>query len=292
MAITVQCPNTGCGQLLNVRDELAGKAGKCPSCGSVIAIPARSSKDLSSPRRAVAPIEEPAKEEEKGAGQAAPDQAAAEAPAAGESAAAKAAEQPAEENQPLAASRFTLPALVAGIGALVLLSLCPRMNWVYLASADRRTATLVKPDSDTVTPILTAGLSAPFLVYSAGLALLALAVLTLFQLGQRDAADAVLVVVGSTAVGWGVAAAVWLSGYIAKVFSLWTRAAEGLTILPSTGLIAGLLAALAVTGAFGILVVSRGKRNWVLTAAALGGVLGLLLMLGNARPWDAWTVLF
>ncbi|MGA2034029.1 MAG: hypothetical protein ABSG68_17430 [Thermoguttaceae bacterium] len=37
MAITVKCPN---GHELKVKDEFAGKSGKCPHCGARIDIPA------------------------------------------------------------------------------------------------------------------------------------------------------------------------------------------------------------------------------------------------------------
>jgi len=37
MAIPVQCP--ACGKTLNVKDEMAGKRGKCPQCGNIIEVP-------------------------------------------------------------------------------------------------------------------------------------------------------------------------------------------------------------------------------------------------------------
>ena len=37
MAIPVQCKV--CGKSMNVRDEMAGKKGKCPACGSVVDVP-------------------------------------------------------------------------------------------------------------------------------------------------------------------------------------------------------------------------------------------------------------
>ena len=36
--ISFQCP--ACGKKLKVKDEFAGKKGKCPKCGNVINIPA------------------------------------------------------------------------------------------------------------------------------------------------------------------------------------------------------------------------------------------------------------
>ncbi len=37
MPISVRCP--GCGKALTVKDEFAGKKGKCPSCGQIVLIP-------------------------------------------------------------------------------------------------------------------------------------------------------------------------------------------------------------------------------------------------------------
>jgi len=37
MAIRVQC--AGCGAVMNVRDDMAGKRGKCPHCGNIIEVP-------------------------------------------------------------------------------------------------------------------------------------------------------------------------------------------------------------------------------------------------------------
>ncbi len=39
MPIQARCPNKGCGQLLTVGDQFAGKKGRCPTCGMVFMIP-------------------------------------------------------------------------------------------------------------------------------------------------------------------------------------------------------------------------------------------------------------
>jgi hypothetical protein len=36
MPITAQCPNPGCGQMLQVPDEFAGMQGKCPKCDTMV----------------------------------------------------------------------------------------------------------------------------------------------------------------------------------------------------------------------------------------------------------------
>ena len=44
MPITVTCE--GCGKTLKVKEELAGKRGKCPACGALLTIPGGSAEDL------------------------------------------------------------------------------------------------------------------------------------------------------------------------------------------------------------------------------------------------------
>lgn len=47
MAIEFRC--TQCGKLLRTADDTAGKQAKCPACGTVLSIPAESSKELRGP---------------------------------------------------------------------------------------------------------------------------------------------------------------------------------------------------------------------------------------------------
>jgi HEAT repeat protein len=39
MPIRFRCPNEGCGKNLTVKDEAAGRAGKCPACGGPLVVP-------------------------------------------------------------------------------------------------------------------------------------------------------------------------------------------------------------------------------------------------------------
>jgi hypothetical protein len=39
MSIRVQCPNSACGKTMTVKEQLAGKTGKCPACGTPIVVP-------------------------------------------------------------------------------------------------------------------------------------------------------------------------------------------------------------------------------------------------------------
>jgi len=67
MAIPITCP--GCGRNFKVRDNMAGRKGKCPACGTILTIPANA-PDTAAPEAAVA-----------AAGAAAPEPAAPSAPA-------------------------------------------------------------------------------------------------------------------------------------------------------------------------------------------------------------------
>jgi hypothetical protein len=40
MPIRVQCPNKSCAKSMTVKDEFAGKTGKCPACGTPVKVPA------------------------------------------------------------------------------------------------------------------------------------------------------------------------------------------------------------------------------------------------------------
>ena len=52
MPIQVNCQ---CGKALNVKDALAGKAVKCPACGSAVRVPAASAPAAAAPQAPVAP---------------------------------------------------------------------------------------------------------------------------------------------------------------------------------------------------------------------------------------------
>jgi hypothetical protein len=58
-------------------------------------------------------------------------------------------------------------------------------------------------------------------------------------------------------------------------------------VLPGVGLGVGLLAAVLVAVAFGFLVITRRKYIWLLTAAGLGFLSGVLMLVLNVKPWLA-----
>jgi hypothetical protein len=58
------------------------------------------------------------------------------------------------------------------------------------------------------------------------------------------------------------------------------------SIYPGPGLGLGLLAAIAVVLIFAILVLSRKRILWVLSAGAIGFFLGLFILVLNVKPWQ------
>jgi hypothetical protein len=76
-----------------------------------------------------------------------------------------------------------------------------------------------------------------------------------------------------------------LSSYIHdKQLSMGNRTVDT-SVWPGPGLALGLLAALVVVAVFGILVVSRKRLLWLLTAGGVGFVMGVLLLVLHVKPW-------
>ncbi len=55
MSIKAKCPNPACGKVLTIKEEYAGKTGKCPACGLSIKIPAAPAPGAKPPTSAPSP---------------------------------------------------------------------------------------------------------------------------------------------------------------------------------------------------------------------------------------------
>jgi hypothetical protein len=136
--------------------------------------------------------------------------------------------------------------------------------------------------------------AADFRYYSLAVAVLALVALMLTQTALRDWTDGAIAASGSFAVGWGVMAGIWQLGIAWKVFALATLVRDqqvfgtnrnaDTSIWPGPGLALGLFAALIVVAVFGSLVVSRKRLLWLVTGAAMGGGLGILMLVLHVKP--------
>jgi hypothetical protein len=215
--------------------------------------------------------------------------------------------RPATTTTKAAAGVITRLALGLGISALCLLALSPRLHWIYVSKPDkvqRQPDVFPVPDVSNVPDEVglaniylgEALISFDILYISLAVAALALVALMLTPTQQRDLADGAIAASGSAAVGWGVLVGLWQLGIAWRVFVVSSHFAEhqkimgvrsqNASIYPGPGLGLGLLAAALVVIVFAVLVVTRKRFLWVLTAGALGFVLGLLILVLNVRPWQ------
>jgi hypothetical protein len=296
----VTCPNLSCGKVLTVQEEYAGKKGKCPACGSELTIPA-------------APFGDAGRQGAGPRGRFGADDPAAALPAApivrpveddvgfdkrrGRSTAAT--------SKP-AAGVMTRLALAVGIGALCLLALSPRMHWIYISKPDK----VVKPQPDlnvNVPESLEEEMLAErylkqtlggidILHISLAVAALALVALMLTPTQERDLADGAIAASGSAAVCWGFVAGLWQLAIVWKIIKVANHYAEqkkpvgfqatDTSVYPGPGIGLGLLAAMVVVLVFAVLVLSRKRFLWALTASGMGFLLGLLLLVLHVKPWQ------
>jgi hypothetical protein len=185
---------------------------------------------------------------------------------------------------------FTTTGLAIGICALVLMSFSTSLGWVYVSS-ERRDPFIRISHTEQFAALISLSVGSHLLLYSAATAILALLALILAPVLDREASDTVVAGVASFGVAWGVTGGMWLMAFLWKVFTQWNNAPAGITILPSFGLLLGLFSALTVTILFSYLVVSRRKLPWLYTAAGMGFLLGSLLLIFNAKPWNPWNVM-
>lgn len=290
MPIKVQCPNPVCSQVITVKDEYAGKRGKCPACGSAMMIPSGSGSRPALDLGAT----------ETTSVRSTPDELRLPTTDTGEA--------PIEPIvQPRGRKRSAGPgfladyslsdlatrlALVIGLVALVFLSVVPQLpaTYVSVSSGNRTDGSQAQYLFQQL--IWTSG-GNTMLVYSALAAVLALLSLLYLDPKAGEGADRLLAAAGSVAGGWGVTVVFWLLGLIWKVFTIADKVNKDLkaeakaTILPGFGLVLGLFAAVAVIAVFGYLLISRRRFFWAAGAAVLGFFFGMLLLLFSARPWDA-----
>lgn len=312
MAIKVQCPNPACGQIITVRDEYAGKRGKCPVCGGAMMIPAGGNRESLSSRPAPMQQDYP----RSGIPVDAPDTAnlspltpvdELRLPPADvlDAAPAPPPAEPPPPPYPSAAPQLvagytmaelaTRTALIIGIVSLVLLSLIPQVRWLYLS----RSSSDPERNRDRTELIQlmflgqhlgTGGPGATFLMFS-GLLAFGSVVCLLLRDTSKETSDQAIAVFGGLGIGWGVTVFFWLLGFIWKAFALASEiGSRNFTVLPGFGLIIGFFAALAIIAVFGYLVASRRRWVWLAASAGLGFFFGLFLLVFNVRPWDVKLV--
>jgi predicted RNA-binding Zn-ribbon protein involved in translation (DUF1610 family) len=299
MPIKVQCPNPACGSVITVRNEYAGKRGKCPSCGAAMMIPTAAVREAllarqqqqEKPRGGI-PVEAG---DTAGLSPLTPmDELRLPASDVPEDAASP---EPPSPSAPPAGLLFgysiaelaTRTALIIGIAALVLLSFLPQVHWLYLSgfSKEQDSLRLRMLQHTFIGGLAGEGLSVTLLAYSMLLASLSILCLLLLELLPRDKADPILAAVGAMACGWGVTVLFWLFGYVWKAFAVASEiGSKDRTVLPGFGLVLSLFSAVSIILVFGYLVASRRRFFWLLAAGLLGFFFGVFLVIFSVRPWD------
>lgn len=325
MTIRVQCPNTDCGQVLNVRDEFAGKRGKCPACGSAMMIPtAAIAREILAGRLTPSPARERPRSDElpspSTSGDSLPviqtDDLRLPAAEQGEpldfsnepSPVAVREVRPAVESPAPVVGPSPVPskggllagysmadlvaraALIVGTVALLIIGFVPQIRWLYVSgSATRLEARGL--EIGVALGLTGAGVGTPLLVNSALLILLSMLCLVLLDLLPGVKTDAIIGALGGAAVGWGCLVFLWMLGFVWKAFTTASNLGErNLTILPGFGPLLGIFASLALIAVFGYLCYSRQRYFWLAGGAGLGLLFGLLLLIFNARPWQSWHI--
>ena len=295
MTIQVRCPNRDCGKMLSVRDEYAGKTGKCPSCGATMNIPY--------PGEAIEPGGRPSRSR--------PERYEDEDYPPRE---ARSRRQRSDDDyddyddrrgsryhEPRGRGRTrepfvgTLICLGIGIGLLVFLGLTPLFNYAGVSlkaninTPAQSSPSLFKGDNE-----VKGWQGKVILIVTLLMAVFSLVSLILYLTINPVASDVIMTIGGCIAGAWGVTVAFWYVGFIWKVFTLSSKVKEmfqklggnfELSIYPGIGLWLGLVVALGTVGVFSTLLTLRGKTLWIYLAEGIGLLLGILLMLVAVQPW-------
>jgi hypothetical protein len=313
MPIQFQCPNASCGQVLTVKDEYAGRKGRCPSCGTAVDIPAAKPvpaappAEEEKPELEAQPVDEPRRsraDEEEWAVEDAHriDRGRVVRPASR-----------------AGADRFRrrgpggTGALVAGAIALIVLAFVPYLSWTWTFESDSRSRgggfdnrPLQNRMQDSMRSFglemmakmagdfMGSGVGGAFLILSALTAVLAVYALAVSASLQPEAAEALITTSSSAGVFWGTTALLWIVGFGWRVFTMWSDLTDlgggrggssGLVIIPGIGLWLGFVAAVLVVIACSYLLASRGKAAFMLAAGGAGFLLGVLLVVFGVKPW-------
>lgn len=219
-----------CGKQLRVKDDAAGKKGKCPQCGTVLLVPAKQESSLqpadSRPNDGIGDVEQ----------RTAPPTTEGANPRAGAADAQKAPSPVANDTRSEYLDNPIKIALAAGGVGLVILALSPLFKWINFGAGG---VTGISGDGKIVL----------------GITVVSIIALGLAVFARRRIAAA------SLGVGaWGTIALFWMGGLIWKVGSLLESSeAEGnpfaamlaTQVSPGSGLYIGLIGGLIAAGALG-----------------------------------------
>jgi hypothetical protein len=293
--------------MLSVRDEYAGKTGKCPSCGATMNIPY--------PGEAIEPGARPSRSR--------PDRYQDEDyPPRGARSRRPGPDDDYDEYDDRRGSRYdesrgrrrtrepfvgTLVCLGIGIGLLLFLGLTPLFNYAGVSAkagnlnipggnlgGSQASPSLFKGDKD-----FDGGWQGKvILIVTLLIAVFSAVCLILYLTINPAASDLITTISGCIAGAWSITVAFWYVGFIWKVFTFSSKFKEffggrnnpfggtiEVSVSPGIGLWFGLVAALGAVGVFSTLMTLRGKTLWIYLAEGIGLLLGILLMLVAVRPW-------
>lgn len=305
MPIRVKCPNASCGKVMNVKDELAGKKGKCPGCGGVLPIPKASAPAPAPAKKKVDDDEEDSSPYEMADK---PDPKAAEEEAKKKARKRRSdddeddedGEEEDEDDEERSRKKqrdreklMLLVSLGLGIVALIGLGIAPLLNWYALTftGTDSRfnAATMTAP------PPPINGWEGKLILGVSGLAALLVGVGLILSLATEEApGEMVLTITSCLAEGWGVAALIWVLGFTwwwiyVKRIEYQTMAQKALNVeigaVPDVGLIVAIVTSLLVCLSFSYSLTKRNDLGWCYLSQFLGLIVGALLVGLNVKPW-------
>ena len=256
-----------CGKQLKVKDEAAGKRGKCPQCGTVLQVPDASPEPTLEPE-----ISQPSSSAEKDMTAFSPGDASHSSEQSGTGWASRPVADDARSGQIDQTTKIAMGA--SGVGLLIL-ALSPLFKWVNFGGGG---VTGISGDGKIV---------------------LGVSVLCIILYPAAVFSRKQLVPVSLGVGAWGTVALFWMAGLIWKVGSIWGSpdVQDNLfaTILatqvsPGAGLYLGLIGGLIAAAATGYLAVQHLRqrgRLWPFYAAQGGAIaLGMLVAVavGPERP--------
>jgi len=318
MAIQVQCPNADCGKILTVRDEFAGKIGKCPGCGGAVKIPAEQVEEVVEelPVAKRAPRDEDAPASPRRTRRRAEDDDDEERrPARRRTRAEDDDEDDYEERRPRrrrrdeddddddydddydrvrrrkpkkAAPTATVVCLGIAAGLFLCLGFTPLFSMFSFSVPNNLLGGTLKVSSMIA---LTEGKIVMIFSFVAAAVLIATLIVA-FTVSPNVSNIFVTVAIAVTT-GLGLALVLWLVGFIWDVFACnaFNKGVGGgprgdVEMSPGIGLWIGLGLAIGAVATFSTLSSLRGRTLWLYVGEGAGLLLGVLLLTLNVQPWS------
>ncbi|MGE3805128.1 MAG: hypothetical protein AB7K24_10690 [Gemmataceae bacterium] len=324
MPIRVKCLNPGCGKAMLVKDEMAGKKGRCPGCGGVIPIPAAEAAAEANPFAFDAPGEAPAppaaEEPPAPKSKPAPEPPPEEDEEEVEEKPKKKKKKPVDEEEERddeeeeedddrprkkkkrkkkkkkkyeygTSASTTAIAVALGIGLLLCLGVTTVLEWI---TAPPRSTANFQVGYYPPRTLIEMWEGKAILGFSITISVLVAVAYGLSFVMEEESGDNLLDASGAIAEAWAVAVAVWLMGFVWWSISIRFRIEHAavkeldleISIFPYMGIFLGLLMSLGVGLLFSYFVAARGRKFWIVMGQLGGGLLGVALAMA-LQPWDA-----